>query len=243
MMKIIGIAAIAGLIAAPALAADMAVKAARAPAPVANWTGCYVGANVGGGWQRNSVLDFLAGFNAGSDTGSGIVGGGQVGCDYQFANNWVVGIQDMLDGASIKGSHIYPGTLTETLGANTRWIDTLTGRLGYTVTPQTLLYLKGGGAWARINYTDSNPIAAPPVPAYAGQGNATRSGWTLGGGAEYAFLRNWSAFAEYDYIDLGSRNVSLTYNCGAACFFANPYTYRISHNVSELLLGINYRFR
>lgn len=244
MKKIIGIAAIAGLLSMPALAADMAVKmrVKAPPAPIYGWTGCYIGGNGGGAWQHNHTVDITAAppLDTGTDNASGVVGGGQIGCDYQFANNWLVGIQDMLDATRLNGSHIYPGSGTEVLTTQTRWIDTLTGRLGYSVTPQTLLYLKGGGAWARINYTDADPVRRVP---YIGNANVTRSGWTLGGGAEYALMRNWSVFAEYNYIDLGNRNVSLTYNCGGGCGFPNPYTYKISHNISELLLGINYRFR
>jgi len=54
---------------------------------------------------------------------------------------------------------------------------------------------QGGGAWARIDYSDVDPSKP-----YDGQANTTRSGWTVGGGFEYAFLPNWSAFVEYNYI-------------------------------------------
>ena len=114
----------------------------------------------------------------------------QVGCDYQFANNWVVGVRGMLDWTDVNSSHRYlsdGSSADETLGIKTRWVDTLTGRIGYTVWPQTLLYFQGGGAWARIDYSDVDPS----VP-YVGQANTTRSGWTVGGGFEYAFLPNWS---------------------------------------------------
>jgi opacity protein-like surface antigen len=93
---------------------------------------------------------------------------------------------------------------------------------------------------ARIDYSDADPINGG-FP-YRGQASVTRSGWTVGGGVEYAFLPNWSAFAEYNYIDLGNRNVSLTYSCTGTCSFQNPYTYTVSHNISEFLVGINYRF-
>jgi outer membrane immunogenic protein len=236
MNKVIGITAIAILVATPAVAADMAVKAPMLPAPVASWTGCYLGGNLGGAWQHNHTYDPEALFDTGGDSGSGFIGGGQIGCDYQFSNNWVIGIQDMFDGTDISSSHIYPGDAPETLGTDTKWVDTLTGRLGYAVTPQTLLYVKGGGAWARVNYSDIYP------GAYDGQADVTRSGWTIGGGLEYAFLTNWSAFAEYNYIDLGNQNVALAYTCTGACGFPNPYTYTVSHNISEFLVGVNYRF-
>jgi outer membrane immunogenic protein len=245
MKKItITLASVAALIGTPVLAADMAVKARPAPPvippPVYSWTGCYLGGNVGGAWQHNSTFDAVAIFDTGGDHGSSVIGGAQVGCDYQFASNWVIGIQGMFDWTDINSSHLYPGTTTETLGIKTKWVDTLTGRIGYTVWPQTLLYFKGGGAWARVDYSDADPINGG-FP-YAGQASVARSGWTVGGGVEYAFLPNWSAFAEYDYIDLGNRNVSLTYSCVGGCGFQNPYIYTVSHNISEFLVGINYRF-
>ena len=225
-------------------AADMPVKAPvyRAPPVVAtHWTGCYVGANIGYGWQRNHTVDVVADpdFDAGRDTGKGIVGGGQVGCDYR-SGSWVFGIQGMFNGADVDGSHRYTGgnsSPNETLGFQTQWFATLVARLGYAVLPQTLLYVKGGAAWVRIRYTDSDP-----GEPYFGSAQDTRSGWTVGTGAEYAFNRNWSLFAEYNYIELGRRQIGLTYDCGAACGFDNPYTYRTRHYLQTVLAGINYRF-
>lgn len=92
----------------------------------------------------------------GSDTGTGVVGGGQIGWDYQFAGTgFVVRIQGMFDGSGVKGSLRPNGagsvvnpvgfTANETLGFKTEWFATLTGRLGYLVQPQALIYLKGGG--------------------------------------------------------------------------------------------------
>ncbi|HTZ02291.1 MAG TPA: outer membrane beta-barrel protein [Xanthobacteraceae bacterium] len=221
----------------PALAADMALKAPpTAPAPY-SWTGCYLGGNIGAGWANNKINDVtvVPNVNTGSDTGTGVVGGGQVGCDYQSSNQWVVGIQAMFDGAGIKGSHRYIGptaSADETLTTKTRSFATLTGRIGYAVMPQALLYLKGGAAWAGENYTDVDPT----VP-YSGQANATRRGWTIGAGAEYAFLPDWSAFVEYDYIGLGNRNATLTYSP------AGTFTYNEKNNLQTFLVGLNYRFR
>jgi outer membrane immunogenic protein len=240
------------LISAPASAADIALKAPPAAPiirpPVYSWTGCYLGGNVGGAWQHNHTVDELVNFDTGGDQGSNVIGGGQVGCDYQFAGNWVIGIQGMFDWTDLNSSHPYVGgnsSVDETLGVKTKWVGTLTGRIGYAVWPQALLYFKGGGAWARIDYSDVDTA----VP-YVGQANATRSGWTVGGGFEYAFLPNWSLFVEYNYIDLGSANEHLTYGCGAICTFSspspytfpNPYPFNMSHNISEVLGGINYRF-
>jgi outer membrane immunogenic protein len=245
------IAAIA-LIGTPAFAADMAVKMPvkappPMPIPVYSWTSCYIGGNVGPGWGRNQVNDFrtLPGFDVGSDTGTGVVGGGQIGCDYQTAN-WVFGVQGMFDGSGVKGNLVPNGANTpannpigftpnERLGFKIEWFATLTGRIGYLVQPQALLYLKGGAAWAHNTYSD-NDLTIPVL----GNGSANPSGWTIGGGLEYAFLPNWSAFVEYNFIDFGSRNVTIVYN--PADGFTNPYGYTEKQNLQTVLFGLNYRF-
>ena len=86
------------------------------PPPVFSWTGCYVGANVGGGWASKSSNDVagavtgVAGTDLGSHTASGVIGGGQVGCDYQ-AGAWVFGVQGMFDGSGMEGSNTDPSGL------------------------------------------------------------------------------------------------------------------------------------
>jgi len=230
---------------AGASAADLPPGPAPVPVysrPAWSWTGCYVGGNVGYGWQNNHAFDDVFFTDTGTDTGTGFVGGGQAGCDYQFASNWVVGIQGMFDGAGVNGSHLYlASSPTETLGTKTPWFGTLTGRIGYAFMPQTLLYFKGGAAWARNDFSDVDPAPATP-PAFSGQASATRSGWLIGGGAEYAFQRNWSFFVEYNYIDFGSQSTALTYNCGAGCGFPNPFTYNERNSLQTVLLGLNLRF-
>jgi outer membrane immunogenic protein len=248
MIGLRGLTASVLLVAAPlstANAADMAVKAPPLLPPVYSWTGCYVGGNVGYGWQRNHPFDPILVFDPGSDTGTGIMGGGQIGCDYQFASKWVVGIQGMFDGARVNGSHVYPSppaVPNEILGFSTRWFGTLTGRIGYAVTPQALLYFKGGSAWVRTNYTDDCTIGnCGGVGQFLGSANTTRSGWTIGGGGEYSFNLNWSLFVEYNYIDFGTKNVALLYN--NPIFGAPPtYTYRETQNLQTVLVGLNYRF-
>jgi hypothetical protein len=94
-------------------------KAPPAPVVVYSWTGCYIGGNVGGGWERTrqtqigqnsaaGVFTASPGFDFGSSVGSDVIGGGQIGCDDQFANNWVIGIQGMYDYARINHRHAIP---------------------------------------------------------------------------------------------------------------------------------------
>src|SRR5271166_3433873 len=88
-------AAVAAL-AAPAFAADLPVAyPTKAPAYVAayNWTGFYVGVNLGGAWARNTNTDTFfnaagvpVGINSSSSTNSGVIGGGQIGYNWQTGN-------------------------------------------------------------------------------------------------------------------------------------------------------------
>lgn len=85
------------------------------------------------------------------------------------------------------------------------WLATVTGRVGVTAAPTVLLYAKGGAAWVRDQYsvtTGGTTVATA---------DNTPSGWTVGGGVEWAFAGNWSAFAEYDYFDFGSPGVTFTH--------------------------------
>jgi outer membrane immunogenic protein len=223
------------LTAGSALAASQAVLAAdlprKAPAPVMapapSWTGCYIGGNLGAAWGRAN-MDAATGGGL-SSTNTGFIGGGQIGCDYQFVGTgWVLGIRGLFDGTSLKSSGtIGSGPLTGALGeSNTKWISTVTGRAGYAVVPAGLLYVQGGGAWARTDQT----ITLGGVQV--GQFGSTRSGWTVGGGWEYKFLPNWSAFVEYNFIDLGrSSGVTTT---GVAV--------NLRREVQDVLVGINWRF-
>lgn len=153
-----------------AFAADMAPRYAKAPPPppvvVYSWTGCYIGGNVGGGWARTSQSQIakvggaaiIPNTDFGSSTGSDFVGGGQIGCDYQFANNWVVGIQAMYDYGRISSSHVIPAFPTFISNVQVRDMWTVTGRVGYLFTPQLLGYVKGGGAWTSANYVVNGTV-------------------------------------------------------------------------------------
>ena len=128
-----------------AFAADMAVKARPVVAPVVvyNWSGCYIGGNVGGGWARTaqdrSAIVNVGPLNPtvpyGSSDGSDFIGGGQIGCDYQFAGNWVIGIQGMYDYARVNSSHFLTAFPAFRSDIRTKDIWTVTGRLGYLFTP------------------------------------------------------------------------------------------------------------
>ena len=119
-----------------------------------------------------------------------------------------------------------------TINSQIPWLATVTGRVGVTAAPTVLVYAKGGGAWVRDNYT----LAAVGGSTLA-NANTTQSGWTAGGGIEWAFAGNWTAFAEYNYFDFGTPGVMFTSADGVTTFPIN-----IKQNINSFMVGINYRF-
>ena len=124
-----------------------------APIPVYNWTGFYIGGNLGVGWQQGNLGDTL-GNTFGTDNSIRGLGGGQVGVDYEFANGVVVGAEAMFDwrfntNNTINTTLVAPAGLAGTAAAvtvNNQWLTTATGKLGY-AWDRVMVYAKGGGAW------------------------------------------------------------------------------------------------
>ena len=232
------LAAVIGLAASQASAADLPRKAPvyvpPAPPPI-TWTGCYIGANVGGVFARRSA-DFGTFGSLDSDTNSGFAGGGQIGCDYQFAGGWVFGIRNMFDGSNLsRGRTItFADGTAGTVNLKNNWFDTLTGRIGYSFTPAWLWYFQGGAAWAK-NSADVT-IAGFDV----GSASRTRTGWTVGGGVEWMFAPQWSAFLEGNYMDFGSTNRNLVSPVGTVCEFGCGFSTKTT--ATTVLVGVNYRF-
>jgi outer membrane immunogenic protein len=212
-------------LASVAQAADLGARVYnKAPVPVApiyNWTGFYIGGHIGGAWTSgNDNFGFAT-----SDNG-GFMGGVQAGLDYQFAPNWVLGIEGQWSWTDVNRS----GGLLAPVVSVTDKIDgigSVTGRIGYTWGPG-LLYFKGGWAWADRNFT----VAVAGVPVLAGNNGNNDSGYTLGGGLEWLFSPNWSGKIEYQYYNFGSNNVLVT----------PTVLLGGDSNVQSIKAGLNYRF-
>jgi outer membrane immunogenic protein len=228
------------LLAGPALGADRPVRApayrAPPPVPVYSWTGCYIGGHIGGGWGRKtaSAPALAPGVSVSGDT-SGFLGGGQAGCNYQFAPNWVIGFEADASAADIRGDQTATVFgITGTAHARTDWLASATGRLGWAWNA-VLLYAKGGAAWAGDKYFADIPIFAEHLEA-----SETRAGWTVGAGVEWAFWSNWSAKLEYDFYDFGTRTLTFT-----GVFAGFPIVVPgidVKQTISAVKFGINYRF-
>lgn len=233
-----------------ASAADMPTKA-PAYAPVApigyNWTGFYVGGQIGGGWfssQTTTVspsASFPAGFVQGTIDGSGFLGGGYAGYNYQI-NQFVIGIDGDYSWADLKGSGsdispINGGTTTH--DEKFKWIATVTGRLGYAVN-NWLLFGKGGWAWAGFE-GDSSTFNLAGVNTSNATSSETRDGWTLGGGVEWGFMPNWSAKLEYDYVKFSTTNFTAA-STNVATGVVTPLQRSATSNLSMVKAGVAYRF-
>jgi outer membrane immunogenic protein len=229
-----------------ALAADLPAPASIPPPvyapPIYNWTGFYIGGNIGAAWQGLSGTNFsdTIGSTFTAPTNVQFMGGGQVGVNYQFWGGVVIGAEAMFDwlpntvNASITatapdGTAAFFGTI------NNRWLITATGRLGY-AWDRVLLYGNGGAAWVGA----SNPgISVGGVPATLTSSNNTDFGWTAGFGLEWAFWNNWSLRAEYDYI--GLPNQSFTVAAGTPTFGGDVITFN-NRSISIMTAAVNYKF-
>jgi outer membrane immunogenic protein len=243
----------AALFAGSAYAADLpSHKAAPVytppPPPVALWTGFYGGLNIGGGWidgGNTATLPYVGAAPAGAPnlflvpgpntgTSAGVIGGAQIGYNYQFGASFVVGVEADFQGTSIgagsgNGLTVYPspggGLLLPLAGGNggnvgLPWFGTARGRVGYLVNPTLLIYGTGGFAYGGAD----------------GFGYSTTvTGWTAGGGVEWMFMPNWSAKLEYLHAEFSSSD----FNNGAwgwgGGLQSNP-------RLNLVRAGVNYHF-
>ena len=160
----------------------------------------------------------VAASGTGDLASTGFTGGIQGGYNWQFGNIVFGGEGDfgafnLSNSASPAGVFPFPflGTtyaLTESM--STSWLATLRGRLGYTVTPELLLYATGGVAFTDFKfssgYSDNAIDPSQSLPGGTGSGSVSNviTGWTIGGGGEWMLDSRWSIKAEYLYLDFGS---------------------------------------
>jgi outer membrane immunogenic protein len=249
----------------PALAADRPLPyKAPPPAPIFNWTKCYVGVHGGYGWgrDRNGFSDAIA--SGGSEGGEGFpaefasfnhttnggVFGGQLGCNYQAANNWVVGVEGELWWSGIKGSHTNPEDFTDPgsysrFASRNRWDGDVALRLGY-AQDRSLLYGKAGVAFGNFRYTETHddfptdnscgPLLGIPMTNCQRVFTNTRAALLLGVGWEYAFTNYWTFKVEYNYIAFGSD--TLPYPAASAAMQSFP----VRDTKQVVKVGVNYLF-
>ncbi len=171
-----------------------------APLPIFSWTGLYVGGQVGYQWSAESspTIYSLTGATVAGQPNynqSGVIGGGHIGYNWQF-NQIVLGIEGDVEGTNFEGTGNFGTGGALALHSEIDVQGSVRGRLGY-AWDRLLVYATGGAAFAQLESRYTNTALC--MDDY----KTDRTGWTVGGGFQYAFKPNWSVGLEYRYTDLG----------------------------------------
>jgi outer membrane immunogenic protein len=253
-----------------AFAADLRVAPAPVAPPAYTWSGCYIGggggytsgratqytapgttvsgpfgiAAVPGAVPPPAGVNITDQFNL-----SGFIGTAQLGCNVQYGA-WVIGVEG--DGSTTnKEGQAFETFLVPFLGAGRggwiaqtqeRWLVTARGKLGLTnfwwFGPQTMVYVTGGGAWAKIDTSEFLPGALATTTGH--QESNTRSGWTVGGGIEYAVGYGWSLKSEFLYVKFDDYTTFTNGPFSTTGGNINPRTVKLEDYIWRA--GLNYKF-
>jgi outer membrane immunogenic protein len=222
---------------ASAQAADLTYEPAPSlDTPAAfNWSGFYLGVHggIGGGTFdgsfRYETEVGTMGYGV-SDRAFGAFGGAQIGYNYQFAPNWVAGVEADFAASGIKAEHTegYPDDgYSYTYATQIDWFGTLRGRLGYAF-DNVLFYGTGGAAYGKVTYSDGGTYDP------SREVSETNWGWTAGAGFEYGITQNITLKTEYLYVDLGSLE--------ATSFAIPDDRMGVDTAFHTLKAGLNYKF-
>jgi outer membrane immunogenic protein len=274
---------------ASAAAADLPSRKAPPPivpvTPPPLWTGFYLGVNAGYAFSGSKDVDVgiyritsLAmapptGLSVASAIGAGgqysvgadgFIGGGQIGYNWQFSGNWVVGVEADIQGVAggsqktTSSNAFKPAPpqfqMIATTVSATRSLDylgTVRGRIGYLVTPTLLVFGSGGlaygGAGSNLGIFQAVATGMPVNPGFGSTGgySTTRVGWSAGGGLEWLFLPKWSAKVEYLYYDLGSFTypgswLGATHTFDRSALFINGVSATTRFDGHVVRVGLNY---
>lgn len=237
----------AGYAATAAQAADLPLITKSIPvAAAASWEGYFVGGNIGGGGGSAKFFDIFPvpdGVVDADPHTKGWLGGIQAGYNHQFGQ-WLLGVQSDFSWSGVKSSFSCFPFGDQRCSGGPDWFATVTGRAGV-IFGSTLLYVKGGAAWAHDSFTDVATCAGSQsrffggIPAVCGDsfaGSGVRSGWTVGAGLEYLLAGPWSLFIEYDYMNFGQSPITLYDGLG------NAFPEDIRQTVSLVKAGVDYHF-
>lgn len=224
-----------------------------------NWSGFYIGGQLGYGWgtgnadwsavppggnqlQLNAAVPAIISGHVDRNP-SGFMGGGQLGYNFMFGP-WLVGLEGSLTGGDLSDTSPYlhpaiPSWLSVNATADTRWVATLTPRIGY-AWDNWLVYAKGGYAAAGITVagTANGTVPGGPPINVSIEHRERLEGWTVGGGVEYGYTRNVTLGLEYDYVSAGGKTIS-----GSVPTPGGPATYQadVDGDIHMLTVHLNFR--
>jgi outer membrane immunogenic protein len=261
------------LMATSASAADLPVYT-KAPvvAVVYDWTGYYIGTNVGYSWGRGSTDGNVTGTQTvvatraatvttvlptlpltGRADVNGFIGGGQLGYNWQ-RGTWLFGLESDIQFSNERGSSDVctvagcpAGSAAFNRDYKLDWFGTVRGRVGFLPAERILLYATGGLAYGGFSGSSTT------LPLDIGTWSSTNVGWTVGAGAEAALGSNWSVKFEYLYMDLGhvggsSANNTTTTVVGPIGGITTTtttnlaYVFNTKFTDNIVRVGLNYKF-
>jgi outer membrane immunogenic protein len=267
---------IGALIAGLCLAVAATVPACAQPRAPFGWTGFYAGANAGYGWGDSKGTSTFSCPDPGNCAYNDPVSHrsfGVFGSQSLFPSGFTGGIQgghNWQTGTIVSGFELDFGAFAlrqsrsvqrnnfaaeggDQFGMNlaiqTSWLFTARGRLGWIVTPTTLLYVTGGLALTDLKV--SNTFGDNAILILGNTDNAlgassttrTKAGWTIGGGVEWLLQQNWTFKAEYLYVDFGTvATTAGVLNVGIIGTSPNLFTTTADLQAQIVRLGFNYRF-
>jgi outer membrane immunogenic protein len=234
--------------------------------PAYNWTGFYVGADVGGAWgpdvSETTVDTNPFGFSPntfGRHSGSGVIGGIYGGYNWQWNSPLVLGIEADVSATSVKTSDLLTPALAGaglpapgapavpvagsswTASTEVKWLASVRGRAGYAA-DRVLLYVTGGAAWINMDY-NASLAGLNAVERATASFNTTKTGWVAGAGIEWAFMTNWLVRAEYLYYGFDGATATASFLPAPCNGCGLPVNYRWSSgDVQSARVGVAYKF-
>jgi outer membrane immunogenic protein len=268
MKKIVwltSIALAALIVSGSAQAADMGaapVYKSSPPIVTPSWTGFYAGLGLGLRASRADVTTTSASVDGApfpsSDQATSLPFDGTafraspyIGFNWQFAPQWVAGIEGDAGFASQTttqgGIPFSPGVIditgaaADSLALKTTWDAGLRGRLGFLLTPATMAYVTGGGAWQHYEVISNCKCGASLGPAVVAN-STTKAGWTVGGGLETMLSGHWLARAEYRYADFGATPFTIARSSTTASVNPTIDNFDVKLRTHTVTFGLAYKF-
>ena len=225
----VALLAATGAKAADAIIAEEAVMIVEARA--FSWTGAYIGGQIGYGWGKSSFSD-ADGW--GSLKPDGFLGGVYAGYNFDVGSNFILGIDGDITYNNLKDSYseFDPADgITTSLDSRLRWSGAVRARAGVAF-DRFMPYIAGGVAFGSVK----NSISLSDGVITVGDSQSkTHTGWTIGGGVDYAATDNVILRLEYRYTDYGRKDFS-------GGFDGFEYESRNKFKTNEIRLGVAYKF-
>ncbi|NTV70974.1 MAG: porin family protein [Azonexaceae bacterium] len=231
------------------------------------WTGFYVGVSAGQALTQQSfstspsgtlvTSPFIGstrwGENSTRESDGLFIGGVQFGYNWTFSDRYIVGIEADIrsNDQSFQSQSVFSPaagiTVTNTSTSSLPMVSTLRGRLGYLVQSNFLLYGTAGLAYGEQKGTFTQSVSAGNTLVEIFPVNLSKSayGYSTGVGVEWAFARQWSVGAEYQYLSLATKQTQMisTAYLGPSALASDVMSVSSSEfKVNVLQLGVNYRF-